>query len=570
MSEDRPWLKSYDPHVPKEFDFPRRGLGELLAEALSAYPDRPACWMMEREIRFSELDVLARRFAAWLLRNGLAKGDVVAISLPNCPQYLIAHIGTILAGGVSCGCSPLLSAPEVAYQLNDSGTRFLVTLDAIYEKVLGKIRDDVPRLAGVVTTNVADYMGLSGLKVWLGKKLGKIPHGRVDPWSGKLVVGLAETLTTPETQNVATVDPENDVALLYYTGGTTGHPKGAELTHASVTANLHQAISWMGWKPSGEVGLSAFPLFHMAGMMVCNASLVLSCPQVLIANPRDTGRILAEFTRRRPTWLANVPSLYQMLLRDPGISKLPADVLDGVRAYLSAAAPLASETFRRLETVLRAEGKILELYGMTEASPVITANPFLGRKKIGSIGLPLPGTDLRIESLETGEPVPPGQPGEIVCRGPQVMRGYRGKPEETANTLRGGWLHTGDVAVMDEDGYLTIVDRLKDMIIVGGFKVFSTHVEEILSRHPQVELAATIGVPDPERPGSELVRAVIQLRGADPADRAAQEDVRRYAKENLSSYENPRQWDFRAAIPLTTVGKVSKLALRKELASTTA
>ncbi|MBI5502873.1 MAG: AMP-binding protein [Deltaproteobacteria bacterium] len=565
MADERFWVRSYDPHVPRTFEFPRKGLGELFAEALSAFPDRPACWMMEREIRFSELDVLARRFAAWLGRNGLAKGDVVAISLPNCPQYLIAHIGTILAGGVSCGCSPLLSAPEVAYQLNDSGAKFLVTLDAIYEKVLGRIRGDVPRLAGVVTTNVSDYMGLPGLKVWLGKKLGKIPHGRVDPWPGKLIVDLAETLKTPETTKRVEADPERDVALLYYTGGTTGHPKGAELTHANVVANLHQAIAWMGWKPAGEVGLSAFPLFHLAGMMVCNASLALSSTQILIANPRDTGRILLELTRRRPTWLANVPSLYQMLLRDPGLPKVPADVLDGVRAYISGAAPLPSETFRRMETALRAEGKIIELYGMTEASPVITANPLLGKKKLGSIGLPLTGTDLRIESLETGEPVAAGQPGEIVCRGPQVMRGYRGKPEETASTLRGGWLHTGDVAVMDEDGYLTIVDRIKDMIIVGGFKVFSTHVEEILARHPKVELAATIGVPDPDRPGSEMVRAVVQLRAADPADEAVRAQVRAYAKENLSRYEYPRQWDFRAALPLTPVGKVSKLALRQEL-----
>jgi long-chain acyl-CoA synthetase len=409
-------------------------------------------------------------------------------------------------------------------------------------------------------------MGLSGLKVWLGKKLGKIPHGRVDPWPGKLVAEFSGTLTTAERRGVEPVDPERDVALLYYTGGTTGHPKGAELTHANVLANIHQGIAWMGWKPSAEIGLSAFPLFHMAGMMVCNASLVLSCAQVLIANPRDTGRILAELRRRRPTWLANVPSLYQMLLRDPGLAKVPPDVLDGVRAYLSGAAPMPSETVRRMETALRAKGKVLELYGMTEASPILTANPLLGTKKAGSIGLPLPGTELRIESLETGEAQPPGQPGEIVCRGPQVMRGYRGKPEETERTLRGGWLHTGDVAVMDEDGYLTIVDRLKDMIIVGGFKVFSTHVEEILSRHPKVEQAATIGVPDPDRPGSELVRAVIQLRGAEPTDRAVQEDVRRYARENLSRYENPRQWDFRAALPLTAVGKVSKLALRRELA----
>jgi long-chain acyl-CoA synthetase len=300
-------------------------------------------------------------------------------------------------------------------------------------------------------------------------------------------------------------------------------------------------------------------------MMVCNAALALSGTQVLVANPRDTARLVAEFVRRKPTWLANVPSLYQMLLNDPRSHDIPPAVLDGVRIYISGAAPFPAESIRRLERHLRAEGKVLEVYGMTEAAPVITANPYKGQKKLGTVGLPLPGTDVRIVSLETGEPVAVGEPGEVLVRGPQVMKGYRNKPEETAQALAGGWLHTGDVGVMDEDGYLTLVDRLKDMIIVGGFKVFSAHVEGILARHPQVELAATIGIPDPERPGSEVVRAVIQLKPGAVGNAGVEEDVRRYAREQLSRYAIPKQWDFRAALPLTPVGKVSKLALRNEL-----
>ncbi len=564
---DRFWTRSYDPQVPAHFEFPRRGLNEVFAESLRAHPERIACWMMERGIAYRELDDLARRFATWLQRQGLRRGDVVAIDLPNCPQYLIAHLGALLAGGVSSGLSPLLSPAEVAYQLNDSGARFLVTLDALYERVLGRAHDQLPELAGVITTNVADYMGLSALKVRLGKLLGKIPRGTVGPWPGKIVLPLAQVLRTEPALTPVAVNPERDVALLYYTGGTTGHPKGAELTHANVLANIQQAIAWIGWKPGQEVGLSAFPLFHLAGMVVCNATLALSCTQVLIANPRDTGRIVAEFVRRRPTWLANVPSLYQMLLNDPRSRRVPAETLDGVRAYVSGAAPFPAESIRRLEQHLRATNKVLEVYGMTEAAPLITANPHLGRKKLGTVGLPLPGTDVLIASLDTGEPVAVGQPGQVLVRGPQVMKGYRNKPEETARALADGWLHTGDVGVLDEDGYLTLVDRVKDMIIVGGYKVFSAHVEEILARHPQVELAATIGVPDRERPGSEVVLAAIQLKPGVVADERVREDVRRYAREQLSRYENPKLWDFRAALPLTPVGKVSKLALRRELAS---
>jgi long-chain acyl-CoA synthetase len=565
MDIDRFWTKSYDPHIPEHFEFPSRGLNELFAESLRAQPEHIACWMMERGIAYAELDDLARRFATWLQRRGLAKGDVVAIDLPNCPQYLVAHLGALLAGGTSSGLSPLLSPAEVAYQLEDSGARFLVTLDAIHERVLGRIRDRAPKLACVITTNVADYMGLSSLKVWLGKLLKKIPSGRVEPWPGKTVLPLAQVLETSPALQPVEVDPDRDVALLYYTGGTTGHPKGAELTHANVAANIYQGIAWMQWQAGREVGLSAFPLFHMAGMMVCNATLALSGTQVLVPNPRDTARLVAEFVRRKPTWLANVPSLYQMLVNEPRSRLIPPGTLDGVRIYISGAAPFPAESIRRLERHLRAEGKVLEVYGMTEAAPVITGNPFRGGKKLGTVGLPLPGTDVRIVSLETGEPVPVGRPGEVLARGPQVMKGYRNKPEETAKILIDGWLHTGDVGVMDEAGYLTLVDRMKDMIIVGGYKVFSAHVEGILAQHPQVELAATVGVPDPERPGSEIVKAVIQLKPGAIGDAPVEEDVRRHARAQLSRYEVPKLWDFRAALPLTPVGKVSKLALRNEL-----
>ena len=556
-------MKSYDTHVHPVLQFPREGLNVLISRAMQAVLDKPACWFMARTFLYREIHDMTQRFITFLQANGFKKGDVVAISLPNCPQYLVAHVATILAGGVSSGLSPLLSPDEVAYQVNDSGAKFLVTLDAVFEKVLTKILDKCPNLQGVVVSNIADYMGFSPVKVALGKALKKIPKGKVTPWPGKLVIGFRDVMKVSPNAMPVDIDPTHDLVLLYYTGGTTGHPKGVELTHANIIANLIQVENWIDLERGKDICLSAFPLFHLAGMFFCFYALFNSDSQILIPNPRDTDHLVNEWIAKRPTIIANVPSLYLMILNNPRAATIPRDVLDTVRIYVSGAAPFPAELIRKFENAMHAENKLIEVYGMTETSPLITANPFKGKKKIGTVGLPLPNTVIRILDLESGKPAPLGSPGEVTCKGPQVTRGYRNKPEETSTAIdEDGWLHTGDVGVMDEDGYITIVDRVKDMLIVSGYKVFSVHVEDILVKHPAIELVAIIGLKDPERPGSEIVKAIIKLYAGYPAPPETQDDIKKYAGEHLSKYENPKIWEFRDEIPLTAVGKVDKKVLR--------
>ncbi|MHA1488145.1 MAG: AMP-binding protein [Promethearchaeota archaeon] len=533
---------------------------------MTKYPDYIGCYFMERAISFKELREMVHRFATFLQKNGLKKGDRVAINLPNCPQYLAAHLGTLLAGGVASGCSPLLSPTELAYQINDSGSKFFVTLDAIYAKVLLKILDKVPNLECVITTNVSDYMGLSKVLVILGKLLGKIPKGKVIPFSGKKVLDFKEVLQTEIDLKKVSINVEKDLALLQYTGGTTGLPKGTELTHANIISNMVQIANWLDSKEedAGTTNLSAFPMFHLAGLAMSMITVYTSSAQILIANPRDTDHLIKEMSEKKPRLMVNVPTLYLSIKNNPKAKDIPKDVLKSLEVYISGAAPFPAEAIRDFESSMNAETKLLELYGMTETSPVLMMNPFYGTKKIGTVGLPMQDTEVRLVDIETGEQVELGKPGEIICKGPQVTRGYYNKPEANAQTIIDGWFHTGDVGVMDEDGFFTIVDRTKDMLIVSGYKVYSVHVEDIMTKHPDIELIAIIGLKDPDRPGSEIVKAVVQLKeGVHPTE-TVKKNLKKYASEKLSKYENPRIWEFKEALPLTVVGKVLKRSLRDE------
>jgi long-chain acyl-CoA synthetase len=536
----------------------------LFDKAMSKFPERIACYFMEYEMKFSELRDKVHRFATFLQKNGLQKGDRVAINLANCPQYLAAHFGTLLAGGVASGCSPLLSPTELAYQINDSDAKFFVTLDAVYEKVLTKILDKVPKLQCVITTNIADFMGLSKIKVTLGKLLKKIPKGKVTPFTGKKIIDFLDVMETDIDLKKVNIDVENDLALLQYTGGTTGLPKGTELTHKNIISNITQIITWIDTYEAkeGEVNLSAFPLFHLAGLAMSMVTLYVSAGQILIANPRDSGHIIKEMQEKNPRMLVNVPTLYLNIKNNPKAKAIPQSTLDSIEIYISGAAPFPAEAIRNFEKSLSAENKVLEVYGMTEASPIVTMNPYLGPKKVGTVGLPMPDTELRLVDVDTGEQVPLGKPGEVIIKGPQVTKGYYNKPEDNAKTIIDGWFHTGDVGVMDEDGYLTIVDRTKDMLIVSGYKVYSVHVEDILTKQPDIELVAIIGLTDPDRPGSEIVKAVVQLKEGIEATDSVKEDLKKYASEHLSKYENPKVWEFTKEMPLTAVGKVLKRALR--------
>lgn len=564
MSKEKFWTKSYDSHVPTTLEYPIEDIGTLLVNAMQKYPDRIGLSFMDKDILYKELLESAQIFATFLQKNGLEKGDVVAISLPNTPQYIFALYGTLLAGGVCTGVSALLSPVEMAYQLNDSKAKFVVTMDIIYEKIYPKILDKLPNIEVIIPSNISEYMGFSGFKVFMGKLIGKIPKGKMNPWPGKTVVPFLKVMETPIDFKSVKIDSKNDLAILQYTGGTTGTPKGTEITHFNLIANMKQYYVWLDRKPGTDIVMSAFPYFHIAGLFVGLYLTYISSTQIIIANPRDTDHMINEIIKKHPNVYSSVPTLFLMLQNNPKSKTIPASDIDNITLYISGAAPFPAEAVRDFEKDFHSENKFVEVYGMTETAVLVTVNPTYGKKKIGKVGLPLPDTDFKLINVETGEEVGIGQPGEILIKGPQVARGYLNKPEATAKTFVDGWVHTGDVGVFDEEGYLQIVDRTKDMLSVSGFKVYSVHVEDLLTKHPDIALMAIIGVPHPERPGAEIVKAAIQLKeGVEPTEEV-KTSIQKYAEENLAKYEVPKIWEFREELPTSLVGKVLKRTLREQ------
>lgn len=561
--DDLPWRRSYDAWVAPEFERSEETYIDLLEKAFNFQPNRTAFFFLGNSLTFQKLNRLSANFAGYLQRQGLGSGDVVGINMPNTPQYLIALAGALRAGCVVSGVSPLLTPKETANQLNDSGARVLVTLDVFFEQRVLKIKNDVPELQCILTANIGDFM--PPLKRALGRLLKKIPAGRVAPIPGKEVASFKKVAFFDQPmENAVAVSPD-DPCLIQYTGGTTGAPKGAVLTHRNITANIAQTFDWLKLTMGGGSACSGFPFFHQAGLYFGLTTMAAAYTQCLIPDPRNIKHLCGEIADKRPGVMLHVPSLYQMMLNEPDFSRI--DFSD-LQVCISGAAPFSKEAIRTLEAVI-GTGKVIEIYGMTEASPLITMTPLDGMKKIGSVGLPLPGTKVKIVDIETGtQPLPLGEDGEIIVNGPQVMKGYHGKPEETAYAIRElegeTWLYTGDVGRMDEDGYLYIADRTKDMLIVGGYKVFSREVEDVIGEHPAVEVCAIVGLPHPDRPDSQIVKAVIKLM--EEARAEEQETVRReiidYCRENLAPYKVPKIVEIMSEIPLTAVGKVDKKALR--------
>mmetsp|Transcript_3058 Transcript_3058/g.1758 ORF Transcript_3058/g.1758 Transcript_3058/m.1758 type:complete len:563 (+) Transcript_3058:52-1740(+) len=558
--DERPWIKSYDQGIPPDFEIPQVTYTDLLEEAFIAKPQLPAMHFLGKTLSFSDLDTESMRFAAFLKSAGMGPGGVVGIDLPNTPQYLISLAGTLRAGCAATGISTLLSPKEMAYQINDAGVEVLVILDAFFEQKVQEIRDKVPGLRHIVVTNVIDYLPMH--KRFLGKLLKKVPTGRIDPIQGKEIISFRNLSDYPAKKPQVTIN-RGDTCLIQYTGGTTGMPKGTVLTHGNIADHLSQINIW--FELGEEIFCSGFPFFHQAGLILCLAAMQTVNTQCLIPDPRNTLHICKEIAEHHPTILVNVPSLYQMLVEEPAFKKLD---LSSVRFCLSGAAPFAVESIKALER-FTGSGTVVEVYGMTETSPIMTMNPVKGEKRIGTVGLPITNTRIKLVDVETGtKEVPLGEEGELIIRGPQVMKGYHNKPDETDHAIRDfdgeKWLFTGDVARMDPDGYFSIADRVKDMLIVGGFKVFSREVEESLYKHPDIEFCAIIGLPNPDRPGSELVKAVVQLKeGSKGKDlEIVKQDIINYSKQNMSPYKVPKIVEMVEEIPLTTVGKVDKKALR--------
>ena len=551
--DSRPWLKSYDPGVEPECEIPDISLTDQLLDTFRAHADRTAFHYMGMSMSFGELLEQSGRFAAALAERGLGRGDVVAVNLPNIPQYLVAVVGSLRAGCAISGLAPLLTPDEMIYQLNDCGARAFITLDLLFDAKFAGVAHRTSGVELVLVAGIADYL----------PGVGECPTAK--PLAGLQVMAFLDFVNSSRGQPPEVSCVKDDLCFLQYTGGTTGPPKGAILTHGSLIANIYQFDHWAKLEKAGGVWLTGFPMFHMAGLFIASCALAWAETLILIPDPRNVDHIIGEYERHRPNFLANVPSLYMMLLAS---DEFKNQDFSQVEDCLTGAAPFPVDGIKTLEAAL-GEGKLVEVWGMTETSPLITVNPTRGKKKLGSVGLPLPSTRLRIVDVADGETeVPLGQEGELICSGPQLMKGYLNKPEETENALRehdgAVWMHTGDVGRMDEDGFVYVVDRAKDMIIVSGYKVFSSEVEDKLYKHPAIEMCALVGIPDPERPGSEIVKLVVQKSEAyrDKPNEDVETEIVTYARDKLAPYKVPRVLEFVESVPLTSVGKVDKKALR--------
>ncbi len=558
------WIEHYDDFVKPEIDFDEISLADTLRNSVKKYPNSIIYEFMGATATYHEFEKRVISFANFLRENGFKKGDTIAICLPNCPQYLTALYGGFYNGCVISGLNFLLTPNEIIYQVSDCNAKVLVTMDQFYEESVRKaLSSGKTQVEIVVTTNISDMMGLNPIKKFLGKLLKKIPSGKVEPIEGLQFFEFLDILEQYSNTNPPNVKikPNKDLCFLQYTGGTTGPPKGAMLTHQNEICNIYQVSHWweIDVKFGEDIYISGFPFFHLAGLFMGLGSVYYGGTQLLIPNPRDTDHMIDLIEKWKPDVMVNVPTLYLMLLDNPRFKELD---LSSIRLYISGAAPFPADSINRFEDVV-GKHKLLEVYGMTEASPIATANPYAGKRKIGTVGLPVSNTDLKIVNVENKEKeLPIGEAGEVVIKGPQIFHGYWNKPKETGHALRDGWFYTGDVGIMDEDGYLRIVDRTKDMIIVSGYKVFSVEIDNKMSKHPAVDLASAIGIPDSDRPGSEKVKLYIKLKKGYRASEEIKEEMWDFARENLAKYKVPEVIELVEDIPLTTIGKIDKKALR--------
>lgn len=549
---EKPWFAFYPKQVPRSIDYPNITLSEALKQSAKNFPDNPAIIYFGKRISYRELDEMADRFAAALQDLGVKKGDRVGIQLPNIPQFVIAFYGALRAGAICVACSPLYKARELEHQLNDAGAETLVVMDTLYP-IVQEIRER-SKLRNVIATSPRDYLPplLRTLSPLKGVKSYKCP-GAID--------FLSIMKHEPNPKPVL-VKPD-ELALLQYTGGTTGVPKGAMITHRNLIVNAAQCEVELPMRRGIDVNVTALPLFHIFGMTCAmNAPVLTGTTMLMIPDPRDPKGILNTISKYKATTFCSVPTMYIALINTPDIKKYD---LSTVRACMSGAAPLPVEVQKKFEQLTG--GRLVEGYGLTESSPVSHVNPLDDPKKNrpGSIGIPVPDTEAKIVDLETGtKDLKPNEAGELVIKGPQVMQGYWNNPDETKNTLRGGWLYTGDIAKMDEDGYFYIVDRKKDMIDVSGLKVWPREVEEVLYEHPAVNEAAVVGVADAYR--GETVKAYVTLKPGYQG-KVTEEDIIKFCREKIATYKAPRSVEFRDSLPKTLVGKILRRTLKEEMES---
>lgn len=548
---ERPWLHHYAAGTPATLTYPQIAIPDLLRQTAQQHPTQPAALFYGRSLSYQDLDTLSSRCANALIAAGLRHGDRVLVVLPNLPQFMIVHFGVLKAGGVVAALSPLLVEREIATLAEDSGARIGVVLDRMWDKVQPLVAGGVLDLA--IVTGVHDY--LPPLKRLLYPIKFRNDMVRIKHEPGK-IVAFRRFLAAAESSDPQIAVRPDDIATFQYTGGTTGLPKAAVLTHRNLIANTFQIRNWVtDVHEAGEVLLSVMPFFHAYGLSLSlHLGVQLAATSVMV--PRfDLTDVMEQIEQHRPTLLPGVPTLYSAINGAAEKNPKRQETLRSIRYCISGGAPLPLEVQERFEAITG--GRLVEGYGLSEASPVTHANPLDGRARNGTIGLPLPDTEARIIDVETGTVLPTGERGELQIRGPQVMRGYWQRPEETAAVLSAdGWLSTGDVAIMDADGFFRIVDRLKDIIITSGENIYPREVEEVLYSHPKVQDAVVIGVPHPV--AGQVAKAVIVPRPGETLDRR---EMLAFCNANLAKHKVPRQFEFRDSLPKAATGKVLRRAL---------
>lgn len=554
--EERCWHKAYDEGVPPSLTYEELTLPEMLDSAAARFGHLPAITFQNATLTYSRLKSEVDRLATALAALGVAKGTRVAIQAPNLPQTVIAIFATLRAGGITVLTNPLYTGPEIEHQWNDAGATVAILMDFLYAGRVKQIRGKVG-IEHYIVASIPEYLGFPlnilaplKLKRTSPPMMAKVPEApnvhhfrklirRTSPDPPKLEIGM------------------DDVAMLQYTGGTTGVSKGAMLTHRNMSFNTQQTAHWAtGIEDGKDTWLACLPYFHIYGVTISMLTPVYMGGRiVLIPNPRDVGAMIKNILKHKVTLMPAVPAMYNSINQYPGVDKLD---LSSIKVCNSGSAPLPMEVLQRFEDLTGA--KISEGFGLTETSPLTHCNPVYGMRKKGSVGVPVSDTDAKIVDIQDGvTEMPIGVEGELLIRGPQIMKGYWNQPEATDGVIKDGWLYTGDLATMDEDGYFRIVGRKKDMILCSGYNVYPDEVDRVLMAHPDVLEAATIGLPDERR--GETVKSFIVLK---PGAKVTAEDLIAYCREHLAAYKIPRSVEFRDSLPKSTVLKILRRELQDE------
>lgn len=550
----RPWLKHYPSNIPSEISWENKPLHKFLKDSAEEFMDKTAVHFLGKELSYFELYEHTLKLANYLQQLGVQKGDRVSIMLPNCPQAVIAYYAILEAGGIVVQTNPLYTERELEYQLQDSDSTYIVTLDLLYPKV-AKMKA-LTNLKHIIVTSIKDYLPFPKniLYPFVQKKQQNMIIQIENTSDVHLWNKIMKTASAQELE--IDVDVKEDVALLQYTGGTTGFPKGVMLTHENLTSNTKMCSVWLYDCDRGnESILGIIPFFHVYGMTtVMNLSIMEGYKMILL--PKfEVLDVLKTIHKQKPTLFPGAPTIYIGLLNHPDLKKYD---LSSIKYCISGSAPLPVEIQQQFEK--ETGGKLVEGYGLSEASPVTHSNLLTTNNgKKGSIGIPWPNTDSAIYSFETNELAKPNELGEIIVKGPQVMKGYWNNQEETDAVLKDGWLFTGDIGYMDEDGYFYIVDRKKDMIIAGGLNIYPREIEEVLYEHEKIKEVVVAGVPDPYR--GETVKAYIVLKDG---VHATEEELNDFARKHLAPYKVPKIYEFRTDLPKTAVGKILRRKLIEE------